>query len=83
MPKTSVIICFVDESWTALLRSVWSVINRTPWELIEEIILIDDGSTATWLGGVNVPKLRDYVSSDFPSKLRITVISTGKRMRCA
>ena len=54
MPKTSIIICFVDESWSALLRSVWSVLNRSPHELITEILLIDDGSSASWLGSIEI-----------------------------
>ncbi|XP_071950569.1 polypeptide N-acetylgalactosaminyltransferase 1-like [Antedon mediterranea] len=44
LPSTSVIICFTEESWTPLLRTVHSVINRSPPELIEEIILVDDYS---------------------------------------
>lgn len=30
LPKTSIIICFVDESWSALIRTIYSVINRAP-----------------------------------------------------
>ena len=44
LSKTSVIICFTEESWSALLRTIHSVLNRTPPELLEEILLIDDYS---------------------------------------
>jgi len=80
LPSHSVIICFVDEAWSALLRTVWSVINRTPHSLIHEILLVDDGSDASWLGGTNVPKLRDYIVDSLPTNIKVSVHSTGKRM---
>ncbi|KAG5283279.1 hypothetical protein AALO_G00040330 [Alosa alosa] len=49
LPTTSVIFCFVDEVWSTLLRSVHSVINRSPPHLLKEIILVDDCSTKDYL----------------------------------
>ncbi|NXD43379.1 GALT5 acetylgalactosaminyltransferase, partial [Copsychus sechellarum] len=45
LPSTSIIMCFVDEVWSTLLRSVHSVLSRSPPHLVEEIILVDDFST--------------------------------------
>lgn len=49
LPSASVIICFYNEHRTTLLRSMHSVIDRTPVETLHEIILVDDFSSLSEL----------------------------------
>lgn len=42
---SSVIIIFYNEVFSAILRTLWSVILKTPKHLLHEIILVDDAST--------------------------------------
>lgn len=61
LPNVSVIIIFTDEIFSALIRTVWSVINRTPKKLLKEIILVDDASEHSYLGKT----LEDYIDYYF------------------
>ncbi|KAK0414463.1 hypothetical protein QR680_011442 [Steinernema hermaphroditum] len=44
LPSASVVIIFTDEAWSPLLRTVHSVINRSPRHLLHEVVLLDDFS---------------------------------------
>ncbi|XP_071961390.1 polypeptide N-acetylgalactosaminyltransferase 1-like isoform X2 [Antedon mediterranea] len=58
LPDTSVILVYHNEAWSTLLRNVHSIINRSPRDLLREIILVDDASDQDHLG----KKLENYVA---------------------
>jgi len=67
LKPASIIICFHNEAWSTLLRSVHSVINRTPANLVAEIILVDDKSNYPHLG----QKLDKYIEENFPKVVKL------------
>ncbi|KAL4233838.1 Polypeptide N-acetylgalactosaminyltransferase 4 [Mactra antiquata] len=44
LPEVSIIIPFRDERLSVLLRTIYSILQNTPRDLLAEILLIDDGS---------------------------------------
>ncbi|XP_043227648.1 putative polypeptide N-acetylgalactosaminyltransferase 9 isoform X1 [Amphibalanus amphitrite] len=71
LPDTAVIICFHNEAWSTLVRTVHSVLDRSPAHLLTELILVDDFSSHEYLG----KRLSDYMSQ-YP---RVKIVRTQKR----
>ncbi|KAM6422119.1 polypeptide N-acetylgalactosaminyltransferase 15 [Rhynochetos jubatus] len=42
LPTASVVICFHDEAWSTLLRTVHSILDTAPKASLKDIILVDD-----------------------------------------
>lgn len=72
LPSVSVVVPFYDEHWSTLLRTAYSVINRSPRELLTEIILVDDCSTKEFLKS----PLDRYVEDNLP---KVKVIHLPER----
>ncbi|XP_068567123.1 polypeptide N-acetylgalactosaminyltransferase 15-like [Cebidichthys violaceus] len=58
LPLASVVICFHDEAWSTLLRTVHSVLDTVPKQHLQEVLLVDDLSQHGHLKSV----LSEYVS---------------------
>lgn len=67
LPTATVIIIFFNEPYSVLVRTVHSVINTSPPELLQEIILVDDGSSNSELKH----KLDYYASTRWSKKVKI------------
>jgi polypeptide N-acetylgalactosaminyltransferase len=72
--KASIIMCFHNEAWSVLLRGLHSIINHTPSNILEEIILVDDFSHFEYL----FEPLNVYLNDHF-SKNIVKVIRNEKR----
>lgn len=55
LPSASVVIIFHNEAWSTLLRTVHTVLARSPPEYLKEIILVDDHSNYDGYGETVCP----------------------------
>lgn len=67
LPSVSVVVPFYNEHWSTLLRTAYSVINRSPRELLTEIILVDDFSDKEFL---KTP-LDKYIEDNLKDKVKV------------
>lgn len=63
LPSVSIVIPFYNEHLSVLLRTIHSVLNRSPDALLREIILINDRSTKEFL----YEPLKTYIKENFRS----------------
>uniref|UniRef100_A0A182N9G7 Polypeptide N-acetylgalactosaminyltransferase n=1 Tax=Anopheles dirus TaxID=7168 RepID=A0A182N9G7_9DIPT len=73
LPPVSIVIVFHDEALSVLLRTVHSVLNRTPPELIREILLVDDWSSSI--------QLKTFLDDYFvPYEAKVRILRTPQRL---
>uniref|UniRef100_A0A3B3I3U8 Glycosyltransferase 2-like domain-containing protein n=1 Tax=Oryzias latipes TaxID=8090 RepID=A0A3B3I3U8_ORYLA len=58
LPSASVVICFHEEPWSTLMRTVHSVLDTSPRQYLQEVLLVDDLSQNRHLKA----RLGSYVS---------------------
>ena len=68
--KASIIICYYNEAPSALLRTINTVLERSPKQLIEQIIVVDDFSQREYGHNVIRPLISDQM---------VTIVQTKKR----
>lgn len=74
LPNASIIICFYNEHYMTLIRSIESIINRTPDSILHEIILINDYSDSKKLHD----DVNNYIKKNFNDN-KIKLYNTNKR----
>ncbi|XP_047206439.1 polypeptide N-acetylgalactosaminyltransferase 11 [Girardinichthys multiradiatus] len=67
LPAASVVICFFNEAFSALLRTVHGVLDRTPAYLLHEVILVDDHSELEELKD----DLDQYIRKELQGKVKL------------
>ncbi|XP_073989457.1 polypeptide N-acetylgalactosaminyltransferase 35A-like [Rhodnius prolixus] len=73
LPTASIIICFYNEQFDTLIRSVHSILDRTPPNLLQEIILVNDYSD---IDGLN-DTVNLYIQANLNPKVKL--YSTPRR----
>ena len=74
LPTVSVILIFSNEALSAVLRTVWSLILRSPKEMLKEIVLVDDGSTSEEITKVLPKYIKHRLSENGMPKIKLRVL---------
>lgn len=67
LPEVSAIIVCYNEWPSILLRTIHSLFNRTPRELLKEIIIVNDNSSMPEL----YEPLENYIKNNFDSRVKL------------
>lgn len=53
LPSLSVVLIYLDEALSVIKRALRSIVNRTPKDILKEIVMVDDNSSNGWFIGHN------------------------------
>ena len=71
LPSVSIVVPFYNEILSTLTRTIHSLFNRTPPEILKEIIIVNDHSDKEYL----YKDLEDYITANFDTtKLKMIVL---------
>ncbi|XP_006115536.2 putative polypeptide N-acetylgalactosaminyltransferase 8 isoform X2 [Pelodiscus sinensis] len=70
LPTLSVVLIFMNEAISIILRAITSIINRTPPRLLKEIVLVDDYSSNEDLKGHLDEQIKNF-NAKHPGLLKI------------
>lgn len=73
LPSASIVICFYNEQFDTLARTIHSILDRTPPHLLHEIILVNDFSDISGL----FETVKLYIHANLSKKVRL--FSTPRR----
>lgn len=86
LPSASIVICFYNEQFDTLVRSLHSIIDRTPDHLLKEIILVDDysdmkglhDSVSKYIESAALVKVKLYRTSRREGLIRARIFGADK-----
>lgn len=72
LPETTVVIVFFNEPWSVLVRTVYSVLDRSPPELVKEVLLVDDCSF--------MPHTKTQLQEYFAKEPKVRILRSPQRL---
>lgn len=78
LPKVTMVIPYLNETWVQIRATLSSVIEYTPSDLLDEVLMVDDGNSPAWmhheeLTGLH-PKIRVHRNEQRQGLIRSKVI---------
>ncbi|XP_058065425.1 putative polypeptide N-acetylgalactosaminyltransferase 9 [Anopheles bellator] len=72
LPPASIVVVFYNEPWSVLVRTVHSILDRSPAELVHEVVLVDDFSY--------LPHLKTQLDDYFAPYSKVRILRAPERL---